>query len=85
VQLENPAEEFLQRLKERARDRAMNPDDILDMVLNELRTKSDLQAYLKFESTLTTAPQKLNNPVGHYRTSVTQILPVSRDTTAAPI
>lgn len=60
---------MLLRLKER-HDESVNRHGILQCVLGDLKTFSDLKPFLKFERNQTTAPDKLRNPPGHYRRTV---------------
>ncbi|MGC2660421.1 MAG: hypothetical protein WA324_20910, partial [Bryobacteraceae bacterium] len=65
-ELDDPEQEFLLRLQERHGD-SVDPHAILHCVLGDLKSYSDLKAFLEFEKKQTTAPEKLKNPAGHYR------------------
>ena len=67
--LNDPEQEFLLRLNERHGD-AVDRHAILQCVTNDLKSFSDLVLFLEFERKQTTAPEKLRNPVGHYRKTV---------------
>ncbi|HEY7212550.1 MAG TPA: hypothetical protein VH477_19895, partial [Bryobacteraceae bacterium] len=49
------------------RTRSIDGHAILQCVLGDLKSYSDLTAFLDFEAKQTTAPEKLKNPPGHYR------------------
>jgi len=68
---EDPEQEFLLRLKERHAGLVDAPA-ILQCVLGDLKSHSDLKPFLDFEEKQTTAPEKLKNPPGHYRRVVTK-------------
>ena len=67
--IDDPEQEFLLRLRER-HGRAVNPDAVVQCVLGDLKSFSDLKPFLDFERKQTTAPEKLRNPAGHYRRTV---------------
>lgn len=67
--LDDPEAELMLRLKER-HDESVNRHAILQCVLGDLKTFSDLKPFLQFERNQTTAPDKLRNPAGHYRRTV---------------
>jgi hypothetical protein len=68
-ELADPEQEFLLRLKERHGD-SVDRHAILQCVTGDLKSFSDLKAFLDFENKQTTAPGKLRNPAGHYRRAV---------------
>ncbi len=67
--LDDPEQEFLLRLQERHSE-SVDSHAILHCVLGDLKSYSDLKAFLEFEKKQTTAPEKLKNPAGHYRRAV---------------
>jgi len=70
-ELEDPEQEFLLRLNERHAG-LVDAHAILQCVLSDLKSHSDLKLFLDFERKQTTAPEKLTNPPGHYRRVVTK-------------
>ena len=78
-ELDDPEQEFLLRLQERHGE-SVDRQAILHCVLGDLKSYSDLKAFLEFEQKQTTAPEKLKNPAGHYRRAGGQVLRVSRQT-----
>jgi hypothetical protein len=68
-ELEDPEHEFLLRLEER-HGGSVDRHAILQCVVGDLKSYSDLKPFLDFERKQTTAPHKLTNPAGHYRRAV---------------
>jgi hypothetical protein len=68
-ELEDPEQEFLLRMQERHGE-SVDRQAILQCVLGDLKSYSDLTPFLEFEQKQTTAPEKLKNPAGHYRRTV---------------
>jgi predicted transcriptional regulator len=68
-ELEDPEQEFLLRLKER-HGTSVDRHAILQCVIGDLKSYSDLKPFLEFERKQTSAPHKLTNPAGHYRRAV---------------
>jgi hypothetical protein len=68
-ELDDPEQEFLLRLQERHGD-SVDPHAIVQCVLGDLKSFSDLNQFLAFEQKQTTAPERLKNPAGHYRSTV---------------
>ena len=66
---DDPEQEFLLRIQERHGD-LLNGNAILQCILGDLKSFCDLKPFLDFEEKLTTAPEKLRNPTGHYRRAV---------------
>ena len=66
---EDPEQEFLLRLEER-HGGSVDRYAILQCVIGDLKSYSDLKPFLDFERKQTTAPHKLKNPAGHYRRTV---------------
>ena len=69
--LDDPEGELLLRLEER-HGQSVNRHAILQCVIGDLKSFSDLKPFLEFEKKQTTAPDKLKNPAGHYRRVVTK-------------
>ncbi len=67
--LDDPEQEFLLRLQERHGE-SVDRHAILQCITGDLKSYSDLNAFLDFEQKQTTAPEKLKNPAGHYRRAV---------------
>ncbi len=65
----DPEQEFLLRLQERHGE-SVDRHAILQCITGDLKSYSDLKAFLDFEQKQTTAPHKLKNPAGHYRCTV---------------
>ncbi len=68
-ELDDPEQEFLLRLQERHGE-SVDRHAILQCITGDLKSYSDLKAFLDFEQKQTTAPHKLKNPAGHYRCTV---------------
>ncbi|MGI9069813.1 MAG: helix-turn-helix domain-containing protein [Bryobacteraceae bacterium] len=68
-ELDEPEQEFLLRLQERDGE-SVDRHAILQSIAGDLKSYSDLKAFLDFEQKQTTAPHKLKNPAGHYRCTV---------------
>lgn len=68
-ELDDPEQEFLLRLQER-HGSSVDRHAILQCVIGDLKSYSDLKPFLQFERKQTTAPHKLTNPAGHYRRAV---------------
>jgi hypothetical protein len=70
-ELEDPEQEFLLRLEER-HGGSVDRHAILQCVIGDLKSYSDLKPFLDFERKQTTASHKLKNPAGHYRRTVSK-------------
>ncbi len=67
--LDDPEQEFLLRLQAR-HGSSVDRHAILQCVICDLKSYSDLKPFLDFDRNQTTAPHKLTNPPGHYRRAV---------------
>ena len=72
-ELDDPEREFLLRLQERHSE-SVDRHAILHCVLGDLKSYSDLKAFLEFEKKQTTAPEKLKNPAGPLQACGGQVL-----------
>ncbi len=68
-ELDDPEQEFLLRLQER-HGSSVDRHAVLQCIIGDLKSYSDLKLFLEFERKQTTAPHKLTNPAGHYRRAV---------------
>lgn len=65
-ELDDPEQEFLLRLEER-HGGSVDRHAILQWVIGDLRSYSELKLFLEFERKQTTAAKKLTNPADYYR------------------